>query len=137
MSNLIPSTFGFDFSTIYWFIVPAEGSSVASYFLRIAFSALSFFIISPNFATWQDTFSTFLLIVVLIFLARFAYSKVFRVSSNYATAGDMLAIITVLQFPLSESQYCYEDEQAYLQKSGEFAVSVGHVYFLLAFCNLT
>ena len=38
-----------------------------------------------------------------MFLALLAYFKVFIVSSNYEEAGEILAIITVLQFPPKES----------------------------------
>lgn len=41
--------------------------------------------------------------LVLIFFALLAYFKVFIVSSNYDAAGEMLAIITVLQLPPNES----------------------------------
>ena len=40
---------------------------------------------------------------VLIFLALLAYFNVLIVSSNYDAAGDILAIITVLQLPPNES----------------------------------
>lgn len=40
---------------------------------------------------------------VFIFFALFAYFNVFIVSSNYDDAGDIFAIITVLQLPPNES----------------------------------
>ena len=41
--------------------------------------------------------------LVLIFFALLAYFNVFIVSSNYDAAGEMFAIITVLQLPPNES----------------------------------
>ena len=38
-----------------------------------------------------------------MFFAQFAYFKVLTVSSNWDSPGDAVAIITVLQFPPSES----------------------------------
>jgi len=46
---------------------------------------------------------TFLYTVVLMFFARLAYFRVLWVSSKQALEGEMLAIITVLQLPPSES----------------------------------
>ena len=39
----------------------------------------------------------------LMFLALFAYLRVLIVSSNPSTPGEILAIMTVLQFPPKES----------------------------------
>ena len=41
--------------------------------------------------------------VFTMFLALFAYLSVFRVSSRFASAGEMHATITVREFPPSES----------------------------------
>lgn len=45
--------------------------------------------------------------LVLIFLALLAYLSVLMVSSNYEDAGDIFAIITVLQLPPNESYINY------------------------------
>ena len=46
---------------------------------------------------------TFFLTVFLMFFARSAYKSVFRDSSKCCEAGDMCAIITVIELPPRES----------------------------------
>ena len=48
---------------------------------------------------WIETNSLLVIALVFIFLARFAYFKLFIVSSNCEDAGEMFEIITVLQLP--------------------------------------
>mmetsp|Transcript_24839 Transcript_24839/g.49442 ORF Transcript_24839/g.49442 Transcript_24839/m.49442 type:complete len:203 (-) Transcript_24839:454-1062(-) len=52
---------------------------------------------------WWLTFSSFLVTLVLMFLALLAYLRVLRVSSKLLTAEEMFAIMTVLQLPPRES----------------------------------
>ena len=48
---------------------------------------------------WIETNYLLVIALVFIFLARFAYFKLFIVSSNCEEAGEMFEIITVLQLP--------------------------------------
>ena len=74
--------------------------------LRCATSARAAASIRRSFATcslWRSSVSTPTVALLTMFLARFAYLSVLRVSSRFASAGEMHATITVLLFPPSES----------------------------------
>ena len=70
---------------------------------RFSISLLKSVIIFLYSAMCICTIFLFGICFVLIFFARLAYFRVLIVSSNYVLAGEMFAIITVLQFPPKES----------------------------------
>lgn len=76
---------------------------VMSYSLRSLISFLSLLITFPYLDIGALGAIIFALTCVLMFLARLAYLSVLCVSSNVKISGDIHAIITVLQFPPSES----------------------------------
>ena len=65
--------------------------------LRVAF-VLNANVLSSSLRS-SSNLTSFLVTLVLMFFALLAYFRVFSVSSKFDTAEEMLAIITVLQFP--------------------------------------
>ena len=92
-SNLIKLIIPFYLGKTFEFIYP----------FKTSISFLKSLIIFLYSAICASTYFLFSVTLHLIFLALFAYFKVFIVSSKPYTPGDIFAIITVLQLPPNES----------------------------------
>mmetsp|Transcript_7496 Transcript_7496/g.24446 ORF Transcript_7496/g.24446 Transcript_7496/m.24446 type:complete len:215 (+) Transcript_7496:853-1497(+) len=86
-----------------WPPTPTVEPECANCCFRVVTSLRKFSINVTYSDTWWFTSSTLRWTCVLMFLARFAYFKVFNVSSNEAFDAEMFAIITVRQLPPKES----------------------------------
>lgn len=76
---------------------------VLAFWRSISISVRNSFMMDLYSAMWNSTSFLFSIGLVVMFLARLAYLRVFTVSSNWLEEGEVVTSMTVLQLPPRES----------------------------------